>query len=105
MTGGTARPFLNPRETAPAWSPDGKQLAYMAIPAELESGDPLFVADGSGANPREIIRPEPKVHIHNPVWSLDGQWIYFVARHGSGGRDGRLARTTLRADRQSNSPT
>ena len=78
ITGGSARPFLNSRETAPAWSPDGKQLAYMAIPAELESGDPLLVADGSGANPREIIRPQPKVHLHNPVWSGDGQWIYFV---------------------------
>ena len=78
MTGGAPRPFLNPRQTAPAWSPDGQQLAYMTIPTELESGDPLSVADGSGANPRTIIFPEPKVHIHNPTWSPDGQWIYFV---------------------------
>ena len=78
VTGGTARPFLNPPENAPAWSPDGNQLAYMSIPAELESGDPLIVADGSGANPRETVPPEKKVHIHNPVWSLDGQWIYFA---------------------------
>ena len=78
VTGGTARPFLNPPENAPAWSPDGNQLAYMSIPAELESGDPLIVADGSGANPRETVPPAKKVHIHNPVWSLDGQWIYFA---------------------------
>ena len=50
----------------------------MSIPAELESGDPLIVADGSGANPRETVPPAKKVHIHNPVWSLDGQWIYFA---------------------------
>ena len=51
MTGGAPRPFLNPRENAPAWSPDGNQLAYMTIPTELESGDPLSVADGSGSKP------------------------------------------------------
>jgi Tol biopolymer transport system component len=77
MTGGTPRPFLN-RENAPAWAPDGKQMAYMTIPVNLESGDPLFVADGSGANPRQILAPEERVHNHNPVWSTDGQWIYFA---------------------------
>ena len=30
------------------------------------------------SKPSQIIFPEPKVHIHNPIWSPDGQWIYFV---------------------------
>jgi Tol biopolymer transport system component len=38
----------------------------------------MFVADGTGANPRQILVAEPGVHNHFPVWSLDGRWIYFA---------------------------
>ena len=44
-------------------------------------GDPLYVADRSGGNAREIFQRRAGIHNHNPVWSPDGQWIYFV--HGS----------------------
>ena len=35
------------------------------------------------------------VHTHNPVWSPDGQWIYFVHGTERGRRDGRVANATL----------
>jgi len=43
-------------------------------------GDPLFVADRTGADARQILAPDEKrvLHNHNPIWSADGQWIYFV---------------------------
>ena len=41
-------------------------------------GDPIFVADRNGANPRRIAIDQTGVHQHYPVWSLDGKWIYFV---------------------------
>jgi hypothetical protein len=45
------------------------------------NGDPLFVADRTGADARQIFLSQQKsMHSHNPVWSPDGQWIYFV--HG-----------------------
>ncbi len=43
-------------------------------------GDPITVADGNGANPKRIYVAEEGVHNHAPVWSTDGQWIYFI--HG-----------------------
>ena len=43
-----------------------------------EDGDPIFVADRNGANPRRIAIDQAGVHQHYPVWSLDGKWIYFV---------------------------
>jgi Tol biopolymer transport system component len=76
LMGGSPRAFLDRGATAPAWSPDGTKLAYF----KNEDGDPLFVADGTGANARQILVHEKGVHNHNPVWSPDGQWIYFA--HG-----------------------
>ena len=41
-------------------------------------GDPMFVTDRTGANPHRILISKPGIHNHYPVWSRDGQWIYFV---------------------------
>ena len=78
--GGEPRPFLDQSDNHPvvavSWSPDQTKVVYHkgAIP-----GDPVFVADRSGANPRQIfVDPNPGWHCHWPVWSTDGKWIYFV---------------------------
>ena len=73
---GTGRPrvFLGEMVINPAWSPDGARLVYHT----REDGDPIFVADHNGANPRRIDIDQPGVHHHYPVWSVDGNWIYFV---------------------------
>jgi Tol biopolymer transport system component len=82
LTGGTPRPFLQRGDNSPSWSPDTTQIVYF----HNGDGDDLFVADGTGANARAIVVNEPgffegRMHNHNPVWSPDGQWIYFV--HGA----------------------
>ena len=59
--------------TSPRWSPDGTRLAYF----KNEDGDPLFVADRTGADARQILVHKGG-HSHNPVWSSDSQWIYFA---------------------------
>jgi Tol biopolymer transport system component len=77
LLGGEPRPFLGEKSETPAWSPDGMRLAYFMN----GNGDPLFVADRTGADARQIFLSQQKgMHSHNPVWSPDGQWIYFV--HG-----------------------
>ena len=71
LMGGTPRAFLDRSATAPSWSPDGRRVAYF----KNVEGDPMFVADGRGADPRQIFQGD---HNHNPVWSPDGEWIYFA---------------------------
>ena len=50
----------------PAWSPDGARLVYHT----REDGDPIFVADRNGANPRRIAIDQPGVHHHYPSGQL-----------------------------------
>ena len=70
--GGAPRPFLGTAVTA-AWSPDGSRLAYH----ELAPGDPIFVADSDGRNPRRIHIASPGLHSHYLSWSPDGRYLYF----------------------------
>jgi Tol biopolymer transport system component/tRNA A-37 threonylcarbamoyl transferase component Bud32 len=68
------RPFVE-RGMNPTWSPDGKSLAYHTN----DPGDPIFIADRNGSNPRRIFGAQPGVHGHYPTWSPDGRFIYFVS--------------------------
>jgi len=77
LTGGTPRNFLSEEAVNLAWSPDGERIVYHTF----GNGDPLFLADRTGANARRIFGDRPGVHNHYPTWSSDGRWIYFV--HGT----------------------
>ena len=83
LGGGPRRLFLSERNITPAWSPDGR-MAYMIG----NNGDPIFVSRAVGADPQQITADPPGLHSHNPVWSTDAQWIYFVhGREPSSGMD------------------
>jgi len=73
LTGGTPRNFLGEQTVNLAWSPDGERIVYHTF----VNGDPMFVADRSGANARQIFGNQPGLHNHFPAWSPDGRWIYF----------------------------
>jgi Tol biopolymer transport system component len=74
VVGGAPRPFVE-RGMNPIWSPDGKSLAYHIN----DPGDPIFIADRNGSNPRRIFGAQPGVHLHYLTWSPDGRFIYFVS--------------------------
>jgi serine/threonine protein kinase/Tol biopolymer transport system component len=82
LTGGTSRAFLDEGATSPSWSSDANRLVFFRgrIGPDTTGGDPLFLADRTGGDARQILAPEKDVHNHNPVWSPDDQWLYFV--HG-----------------------
>ena len=72
--GGTPRVFLRAGTNTPAWSPDGARVVYVD---KANSDDPVYVADRNGTDPKPILGPGTLKNM-NPVWSLDGQWIYFA---------------------------
>ncbi len=74
LIGGAPHNFLDEHAAEVAWSPDGARLVYHT----WQPGDPVFVADHNGANPRPIVQNEPGLHNHYPAWSKDGRWIYLV---------------------------
>ncbi len=74
LIGGAPRNFPDERAAEVAWSPDPSRLVYH----RWEAGDPTFVADSDGSNPRLILQNDPGLHNHYQVWSKDGRWIYFV---------------------------
>ena len=81
LTGGAPKPFLGQGAAAPSWSPDDARLAYFTN----GDGDPLWLADRRDADPIRIAVDAPGffasgMHSHNPLWSADGQWLYFA--HG-----------------------
>ena len=71
--GGTPRPFL-PNAVEVAWSPDRSHIAFY----QPLAGDPIYVADSNGANPKRISIEKAGIHQHNLSWSPDGRYIYFV---------------------------
>ena len=73
VLGGEPRRFLT-GAMEPAWSPDGKAMAYHTA----EPGDPIFVADRNGRSPKKIFTAESGNHCHYLTWSPDGRFLYFV---------------------------
>ncbi len=57
------------------WSPDGTQIAF--VRPGSSAGDSLWVARSDGGSPREVAALRGAMHIHWPVWSHDGRYIYF----------------------------
>jgi serine/threonine protein kinase len=75
LLGGKPWAFLGEGDITPSWSPDAARLVFV----NNRNGDPMFVADATGADARRILEAQDGVlHNHDPVWSPDADWIYFV---------------------------
>ncbi len=66
----------NAREFEPAWSPDGKSIAYVTWSS---AGGQLWKISAAGGTPQQLSKPAALYS--NPVWSPDGTKI--VALRGN----------------------
>lgn len=75
---GEVRPLatvLGTRSKQPAWSPDGKWIAFLS---DRSGEDNLWIAPASGeGDPRQITN-EARIHLENPVWAADSKKIAFT---------------------------
>jgi len=88
--GGTARQ-ISEFGSAPAWSPDGTKLAFSslglaALDGIAQFGSCLWIADMAGGEllrPRRLTDPGRPASGHGPpVFSADGQEVFFVSDGG-----------------------
>src|SRR5207248_11663139 len=68
----------NQRQFAPAWSPDGKWIAYMSDYDGDEQWDIFVVSalDGSTMN----LTKTREIAEENPVWSPDGKMLAYMTK-------------------------
>jgi Tol biopolymer transport system component len=72
------------RAVKPAWSPDGRRIAYVRLTRHAAA---LFVVDADGGTPRRLTHHFGTTEgeapwLGQPVWSPDGRRIAFAAGHG-----------------------
>lgn len=76
---------------SPAWSPDGKHLAYVSAPDRradpLDTGEQarrelaqrrLLVVDAGGTEPARALTDNPAYRDERPAWSSDGEQVLFA---------------------------
>lgn len=83
--GGAARRLTEgPADSTPAWSPDGKRLAFAAMVERAGKGPDvdLFVMDADGKNRRHLV-DEPLAQETHPVWSFDGRYLFATSLYRS----------------------
>jgi Tol biopolymer transport system component len=98
-SGGTARPLLRPGDASrlesvsgPAWSPDGRWIAFAAGCASCRAG--LYVVRRDGSDLRKI--PTGPGAVSSPGWSPDGHEIVFAREQSE---DQRIYAVNLRTNR------
>lgn len=84
-------------DDAPAWSPDGRTIAFVRTGGEV-MGD-VWLVDADGANPRALMAEDPPFDQRTPSWSPDGALVAFTSAHEIiGNRAGDWQVYTVRAD-------
>ncbi len=78
--------FGSDEDDSPAWSPDGKKIAFVSIRAGVSQ---IFVMNADGANVRQLTSGNAE-NIH-PTWAQDSQRILFNTTKfaGATAADGR----------------
>jgi dipeptidyl aminopeptidase/acylaminoacyl peptidase len=71
-------------EYEPAWSPDGKWIAYTATKRDVTTIDSIaedahvWVTNAAGSSRRELAAEQDR-RARSPRWSADSRWIFFLA--------------------------
>jgi Tol biopolymer transport system component/DNA-binding winged helix-turn-helix (wHTH) protein len=72
----------HPGDCCPAWSPDGKLIAFTRIAAD-EYG--IYIVSASGGEPKKISHEDPRKKRGELAWTADGKYIAFSGDSAQGG--------------------
>jgi Tol biopolymer transport system component/DNA-binding winged helix-turn-helix (wHTH) protein len=79
---GLAQFTQHPGDCCPAWSPDGRMIAFSRIATD-EYG--IYVVNASGGAPRKISHEDPRKKRGELAWTADGKFIAFSGDSPTGG--------------------
>ncbi len=68
-------------DTMPAWSPDGRHIAFSS---DRAGGNNLFLMDADGGNLRQLTHEKAGVGCFSATWSSDGKRIAYSRAEGDG---------------------
>jgi Tol biopolymer transport system component len=68
----------NQRQTAPAWSPDGKSIAFISDYDGDEQWD-LFLSNARSGEVVNLTKTKD-ISEESPVWSPDGKWLAYIVK-------------------------
>jgi Tol biopolymer transport system component/predicted Ser/Thr protein kinase len=78
----------------PAWSPDGRKIAF---DYQHDDGSwSIFVVDADGGAPRQLTTDRGDENL--PIWSRDGQWVYYTSDQKMGRNVWRIPATGGRSE-------
>jgi serine/threonine protein kinase/Tol biopolymer transport system component len=81
---GKSRKVFDGDAVQPSWSPGGRRIAFWGLPAGTSRRAVWTIpADGleRGAEPVRVT-PDDDFYYWNPVWSADGEHLFFVSNRG-----------------------
>lgn len=70
-----------PAASGPTWSPDGKELAFVASDGVDAKGNPpsgIYIMKANGTGVHRLTPPSANTE-HDPAWSPDGTWLAFAS--------------------------
>lgn len=85
-TGGEAHAIVAGDAVQPSVSPHGRRIAYWGVPADAKTkrftgyNRDIWTVDVEGVHPMRVTDHE--ANDWNPIWSPDGQWLYFLSNRG-----------------------
>ena len=76
-------------KSAPAWSPDGRQIAFLKAEDGVYASPQLALMPATGGA-AQILAGSLDAWVSSFRWSADGEWIYFIYDFESGSRLARV---------------
>jgi Tol biopolymer transport system component len=70
-----------PPDFGPAWSPDGRRIAFATLRLDHSNLQQIWTTDPTGAGAVRLT-DLPDGNAEAPAWSPDGRWIAFFASYG-----------------------
>lgn len=67
--------------TQPAWSPDGRRIAFVSTPIGSAGNFQLVVMNRDGSNAKTLV--DTVAEVTGPAWSADGSRIAYETRNGT----------------------